>query len=85
MGNNICNLYNKSLLSRICNELLKNNQITQILKWVKHMDRQQREEIQMVVKHIFFFKSLLSLIRNEVKTMRSFSLANWQGFKDDDV
>lgn len=35
--------------------------------------------------NIYFFKSLLSLIRNEVKTMRSFSLADWQGFKDDDV
>lgn len=61
LHNNICNLYNKSLLSMICNEPLKIiRKITQILKWVKHVNKQQTEEIQMVIKH--FYKSYFSLI-----------------------
>ena len=54
--------------------------LTQILKQVKLVTRQQAEEIQMAINRIdFFFKFNLNNQEMKVRQWDHFPLANWQG------
>lgn len=47
------------------------------------MNRQQTEEIQMAINHIYILKINLNYQEMKLKQWDHFPLANWQGYKDD--